>query len=153
MNLFKSGPRNLREKFNRQDEQVKSVLNYNLRGSEFINVQHVGGRAQTISLNLLALLRRLGKRGGGGSGIRTAYIKTQPSSGQTATCYLDSYSPPGAEITVDFSRVIYDNSGNGGTFDQVTRPLLVAGTSVEVRKDGATWRSITPIFRAKPCNT
>jgi hypothetical protein len=37
---------------------------------------------------------------GGGSAVRKAFLKTDTGPGTTVQCYLDSYDPPGEEITV-----------------------------------------------------
>jgi hypothetical protein len=145
--LFTQGPRVVRDRLNRLREDANSLLNYNLRGSEFIKVQHVSGRAQTISLNLKALLRRLGKRGGGGNGIRRAYVKTVPSSGNTLAAYLDT-DETGKEITVQCD--IYSYSGTG-TFASDVRPTMIDGRMLKVYKKDGAWRNATDIHVVEAC--
>jgi hypothetical protein len=108
-------------------------------------VQNVGGRAHVLSLNLLALLRRI-PHPRGGAADRRAFVKSEPVSGTSVEVYLDT-DTTGEEVTVTCT--LYDDSGEGGTFAAITRPRLTDGCSLWVQQDKAgVWRNKTPIFRA-----
>jgi hypothetical protein len=86
---------------------------------------------------------------GGTTEFRRAFVKTQPTSGTTLTVYLDSYSPPGAEVSVTCD--IYDDAGTGGSFTDDTMPNPIIGCPLLVWKDGSSWRNLTPIFALEEC--
>lgn len=150
MPFFTRGRKDLREAFNRDKEQLEGVTNFNLRGDQFITVQNVGGRAHVISLNLLALLRRIPHRGGGGGGPRLAFSTGVPGSGTTLAVYLDTDNE-GSTVNVTCS--IYDDNGAGATFADDTAPNPVDGCPLWVQQDvTGTWRNVTPIFKVEPCD-
>lgn len=57
---FRGGSPAVRDRLNRMADAIRGVTNFNLRGSEFISVNKIGG-GHVLSLNLDAVRRRLGR--------------------------------------------------------------------------------------------
>jgi len=139
---LRGGSKPVRDRLNKDREDVDSLIGYNLRGGTGVSVQHVRG-AQTIGINYAMIGRRL-PHGRIGTNVRRAFVKSTPASGSTVDVYLDT-DGTGEEVTVTCT--FYDDSGEGGSFADTIRPKLTDGTPFVVFLDGGTWRNETPLFK------
>ncbi len=144
---FTQGPRTLRDRFNKSRSDLDSVLNHNLLGGGIAQVKRFT-QGQSVTISRAALLRLISHSSGGGTGVRVAYVKTTPSSGNTVDVFLDTDDSANEETV---TCTIYDDSGSGGTFADEVRPKLVDGTLFLVANIGGVWRNVTTLFSTETC--
>lgn len=142
---FNKGPRRLRDKFNRDRDDLDSLLGMNLRGDGIIEVKHVG-QGQTLRLSINQLLRRIAhpKVGTAGTvGLHRAFAKTAPGATTTLVCFLN-VDTTGTEINVEC-----DIFG-GGNLDEA-HPSFTDGDPLWVAFHDGEWRNVTRIDGVEDC--
>ncbi len=152
LNRFTEGNAETVSMLNSMVDAVNSLLNLN--GDIFIRAVNTPA-GTTVRLNIDEVLLRIMKNnrgggGGGGSGLRRAFVKTEPSSGNGLDVFLDA-DTTGTEVTVTCS--IYDDDGVGATFANEVRPKVSDGCPLWVTYNAidGEWQNVTSIFRVGDC--
>lgn len=145
MTRFTTGRKRLRDKFNRDRDDLDSVLGMNLRGDGIIEVKHIG-QGQTLNLSINQLLRRIAHVKVGGGGNRLAFSKDAAAANTDSfTCFLDV---DGTGDEIDVAPVVNTTV----IAMSLAAPRLYDGTPLTVWKDsGGTWRTAVTFEKAGPC--
>jgi len=143
--LFTKGPKRLRDRLNRQRADIDTLLNWNLKGQNPIQVRRTqAGVVISISREGLQRLIAHGGTSGGSLQVRKAYVKTTPGAVSTVACYLDTDNSS-TEITVTCRM-------EGGTALNAAIPSLADGDWFWVVNDSGTWRSVETFFAYEVCS-
>ena len=140
---FTSGKPETQRKLNLLVDAVRSLQNLN--GDIFIRAANTPA-GTTVRLNIAAVLERIMKNseGGGGVGLRRAFVKTTPGATTTLVCWLDV---DGAN-EVNVICTIY----GGGNLNEA-HPSFVDGDELWVTYNAIAgeWQNVTRIDGSEEC--